>query len=221
MNWDWQFTYDVVWPKMLAAVPVTIQATVYSFLIAVVLGLVLMLLRTSRIRLIAWPVGELIEFIRATPLLVQIFFLFFVLPEFGIVLPPLTTGILAIGIYNGALCSEVYRAGLQAVPKGQWEAATALNLSTYRTFRDIIIPQSLPPIVPALGNYLILIFKETPLLSFVAVAEIMQASKLIGHEYYRFTEAVTMAGIFFLVLSLAAAFLVNVVERYLKRSVLH
>ncbi len=221
MKWDWQFTSDVVLPRLTEAVGVTIQATVISFVLAAAAGLPLMLMRTSRYKIIAWPTGEFIEFIRATPLLVQIFFLFFVLPEAGITLPPLITGILAIGIYNAALCSEVYRAGLQAVPHGQWEAATALNLSTYRTYRDIIIPQSLPPIVPALGNYLIVIFKETPLLSFVAVGELMQASKLIGSEYYRFTEAVTMAGVFFLVMSLAAAWLVRLVEGYIKRRILH
>ncbi len=106
------------------------------------------------------------------------------------------------------------------MPRGQWEASTALNLSTFTTYRRIIIPQSLPPIVPALGNYLIAIFKETPLLSFVAVAEIMHASKLIGSEYYRFTEAVTVAGVFFLVMSLVSAQLVRLVEIKLKRSIL-
>lgn len=221
MNWDWQFTFEVVVPRLLDAVDITIQATVLSFLLAIVLGLPLMLMRTSRIRWIAIPTGEFIEFIRATPLLVQIFFLFFVLPEIGITLPPLMTGILAIGLYNSALCSEVFRAGLQAVPRGQWEAATALNLSTYRTYRDIIIPQSLPPIVPALGNYLIIIFKETPLLSFVAVGELMQAAKLIGAEYYKFTEAVTIAGVFFLILSLVSAYLVRLVEGALKRRIYH
>ena len=205
MNWDWQFTFEVVLPKLLPVVPVTIQATVFSFLLALVLGLFLMLLRISRYRLIAAPAGELIEFIRGTPLLVQLFFLFFLLPQVGITLPPLTTGILGIGIYNAALCAEVYRAGIQAVPAGQWEAAKALNLGPYRIWRDIIIPQSLPPVVPALGNYLIGIFKETPLLSFLAVGELMHASKLIGSEYYRFTEAVTLAGVFFLVMRLIAA----------------
>ena len=107
------------------------------------------------------------------------------------------------------------------MPKGQWEACVALNMSTYRTFKDVIIPQSLPPIVPALGNYLVAIFKETPLLSFVAVAEIMQVSKLIGSEYYRFTEAITVAGIFFLAMSLVAAFLIRLVDGYVKRSILH
>ena len=221
MTWDWQFTFEVVLPRLLPAVPLTIWATVASFALALVLGLVLMLLRVSPTRWISMPAAEIIEFIRGTPLLVQLFFLFFLLPDIGINLPPLTTGILAIGIYNSALCAEVYRAGLMSVPKGQWEAATALNLGAYRTFRDIVMPQLLPPIVPALGNYLIGIFKETPLLSFVAVAELVHASKLIGSDYYRFTEAVTMAGVFFLVMSLIAAYLVRVAERYLAGRVLH
>jgi polar amino acid transport system permease protein len=221
MEWDWQFTWDVVMPMMLDAAGTTVQATILAFILAVVLGLILMLLRTSSIKWIAWPVGEFIEFIRATPLLIQIFFLFFILPEIGITLPPLVTGILAIGIYVSALCSEVFRAGLQAVPAGQWEAAKALNLSTYRTYRGVIIPQLLPPVVPALGNYLIIIFKETPLLSFVAVAELMQAAKLVGMEYYRFTEAITMVGVFFLVMSLVAVAALKVIEHYVNRSVFH
>lgn len=219
MDWRWDFTFEVVVPHLWEAAGITVYATFTSFLLALVGGLVLMLLKTSSNRIVSRVVTEFIELIRATPLLVQIFFLFFLLPEVGITLPPLTTGILAIALYNSTLCAEVYRAGLQAVPRGQWEAATALNLSTYRTFRKIIIPQSLPPIVPALGNYLIAIFKETPLLSFVAVGEIMHASKLIGSEYYRFTEAVTIAGIFFLVMSLVSAQLVRLVENYVKRSI--
>ena len=219
MDWRWDFTIDVVIPRLWEAAGVTVYATVVSFLLALVGGLILMLLKTSRNRIVSFVVTEFIELIRATPLLVQIFFLFFLLPEVGITLPPLTSGIIAIALYNSTLCAEVYRAGLQAVPRGQWEAATALNLSTYRTFRRIIIPQSLPPIVPALGNYLIAIFKETPLLSFVAVGEIMHASKLIGSEYYRFTEAVTIAGIFFLVMSLVSAQLVRLVETALQRSI--
>ena len=221
MDWRWDFTFDVVLPRLWEAAGITVYATFVSFGFALVGGLVLMLLKMSSFKPVSFLASEVIEFIRGTPLLVQIFFLFFVLPQVGITLPPLTTGIMAIAIYNSALTAEVYRAGLQAVPRGQWEAAIALNLSTYRTFRRIIVPQSLPPIVPALGNYLIAIFKETPLLSFVAVGEIMHASKLIGSEYYRFNEAVTLAGIFFLVMSLVSAALVRAAENYVKRSILH
>ena len=221
MDWRWDFTFEVVLPKLWDAAGITVYATVVSFLFALVGGLVLMLLKAAPNRLLSFIAAEVIEFIRGTPLLVQIFFLFFVLPEFGLTLPPLTTGILAISIYNSALCAEIYRAGIEAVPRGQWEAALALNMSPYRAFRRIILPQSLPPIIPALGNYLVAIFKETPLLSFVAVGEIMHASKLIGSEYYRFTEAVTIAGIFFLVLSLISAAIIRVIERQVTKAILH
>ncbi len=220
MDWRWDFTFDVVIPRLWDAAGITVYATFVSFLLALVGGLILMLLKMSRNPVVSKVVTEFIEVIRATPLLVQIFFVFFLLPEAGIVLPPLTSGIIAIALYNSTLCAEVYRAGLQAVPRGQWEAATALNLSTFTAFRRIILPQSLPPIVPALGNYLIAIFKETPLLSFVAVGEIMHESKLIGSEYYRFTEAVTITGVFFLIMSLFSAQLVRIVEIRLKRSIL-
>lgn len=221
MNWDWQFTFDVVLPRLLEGMVITIQATVLAYMLAIALGLPLMLLRASKNRLVSLVTGEFIELLRSTPLLVLIFFLFYVLPEIGVTLPPFTTGVLAIGLYYSSLCSEVFRAGFQAVPRGQWEAAVALNLSPYRTLRAIILPQSLPPIVPALGNYLIIIFKETPLLSFVAVAEMMQAGKLIGSEFYRFSEAMTIAGLLFLILSLISAALIRRLEAALNHRFYH
>lgn len=219
MDWDWTFAIHTVMPRLLAGMVTTIEVTVLSFAVAVLLGMPLMLLRVGKNRVIAAIVGELIEFLRSTPLLVQIFFLFYLLPQAGLTLPPISTGVLAIGLYYAALCSEVFRAGYEAVPKGQWEACTALNLGRYRTLRDVIVPQMLPPIVPSLGNYLIVIFKETPLLSFVAVAEMMQAAKLIGAEFYRFSEAITLTGLLFLILSLISAALVRWVEFMVNRRI--
>ncbi len=219
MDWDWTFAIHTVMPRLLAGMVTTIEVTVLSFAVAVLLGMPLMLLRVGKNRIVAAIVGELIEFLRSTPLLVQIFFLFYLLPQAGLTLPPVTTGVLAIGLYYAALCSEVFRAGFETVPKGQWEACTALNLGRYRTLRDVIVPQMLPPIVPSLGNYLIVIFKETPLLSFVAVAEMMQAAKLIGAEFYRFSEAITLTGLLFLILSLISAALVRWVEFTVNRRI--
>ena len=105
-----------------------------------------------------------------------------------------TAGVLALGIHYGAYCSEVYRAGFDNIHRGQWEASIALNLSAWTTFRDIIIPQAIPPIVPALGNYLVALFKETPLLSAIAVLELMQTAKIIGSETFRYTEPITLVG---------------------------
>src|SRR3546814_15714673 len=125
-------------------------------------------------RSICWPVTGLVEFIRSTPLLIQIYFLYFVFPEFGIVLPALTAGVLAIGVHYATYCSEVYRAGLENIPRGQWEASIALHLSPYRNFRDIIIPHALPPVVPALGHYLVPLFTEPPLLPGTTVPDLKQ-----------------------------------------------
>ena len=157
-----------------------------------------------------------IEFVRSTPLLVQLYFLFYLLPGLGLKLSPLVTGVLALGIHYAAYCSEVYRAGIEGVPQGQWEAATALNLTSGRTFKDIILPQAIPPVVPALGNYLVAMFKDTPLLSAITVVELLQQSKLIGSQYFRYTEPMTMVGVMFLVLSLIAAWVVRRTEKWLK-----
>jgi polar amino acid transport system permease protein len=192
--WDWNYVAEIL-PILAGAAVVTIEATLLGFLVA----------------------AALVEFIRSTPLLIQIFFLFFVLPEFGIVLDAFTAGVLALGLHYGAYCSEVYRSGLEAVPRGQWEAAIALNLDQTTTFRDIILPQALPPIVPALGNYLVALFKETPLLSAIAVLELMQTAKILGSETFRYNEPITLVGLFFLAMSLVSAAGIRSLERLLNR----
>src|SRR6185436_17924407 len=101
--------------------------------------------------------------------------------------------------------------------RGQWEASVALNLSAWTTFKDIIIPEAIPPVVPALGNYLVALFKETPLLSAIAVLELMQTAKILGSETFRYTEPITMVGLFFLAMSLVSAALVRLVETWLGR----
>jgi polar amino acid transport system permease protein len=213
--WDWAFAFEIL-PALGRAAIVTVEATLVGFVIAALLGLALTLLRIA-FPITAWPISLVVELIRSTPLLIQIFFLYFVLPQFGIVLDAFTTGVLALGLHYGAYCSEVYRAGFENVNRGQWEAATALNLSIWTTLRDIIIPQAIPPIVPALGNYLVALFKETPLLSAIAVLELMQTAKIIGSETFRYTEPITLVGVFFLIMSLVSAALIRVVERTLNR----
>ena len=216
MGWDWEFTRNEVLPRLIQVVPITIQVTFLGFGIAGVLGLVLAIGRLSKNVWISRPVTEIIEFVRGTPLLVQIFFLFFILPGYGIALPAFLTGVLALGLHYSTYCSEVYRAGLENIPRGQWEAAIALNLGPLRTFKDIIVPQAIPPIVPALGNYLIAMFKDTPLLSFIAVVEIMQEAKIIGSEWYVFREPITIVGLFFLLMSLVAAIGVRRLEAWFR-----
>jgi polar amino acid transport system permease protein len=213
--WDWGYTWQIL-PDLLAAAVITIEATILGFAIAAVLGLAFAILRMSQNPWISNPIIGFIEFVRGTPVLIQIFFMFYVLPQFGITMPALLTGVLALGLHYATYCSEVYRAGLENIPRGQWEASTALNLTPYRTFKDVIIPQAIPPVVPALGNYFIAMFKETPLLSAIAVVELMQTAKILGSFSFRYLEPITLVGAFFLIMSLVASMLNQQFERWLK-----
>lgn len=216
MLFDWGFALEI-FPVLLRASIITVEATLLGFVLAALLGLILAIMRISPNAWLSWSATGFVEFIRSTPLLIQIFFLFFVFPEFGIVLDAFTAGVLALGIHYGCYCSEVYRAGLENIPKGQWEASIALNLSPLVTFRDIIIPQAIPPVIPALGNYLVALFKETPLLSAIAVLELMQTAKIIGSETFRYIEPITLVGLFFLFFSLVSAALIRRVEAHLNK----
>jgi polar amino acid transport system permease protein len=219
MFWDWNFTAEIL-PLLARAALVTLVATILGFIIAATLGLAFAIGRMYGPKWLSIPLAGLIEFIRSTPLLIQIFFVFFVFPEIGITLDAMTAGVLALGIHYATYCSEVYRSGLANIPRGQWEASTALNLSPYHTFRDVIIPQAIPPVVPALGNYLVALFKDTPLLSAIAVLELMQTAKIIGSDNFRYTEPITMVGVIFLLFSLVAAGLIKIVEARLGRRII-
>ena len=215
MIWNWSYALEVL-PIIAKASIITIEATLLSFVIALVLGLALAILRMSG-PVVGWLTSAFVEFVRSTPALIQIFFLFFVLPKAGIVLDAFTAGVIALSVHYACYCSEVYRAGLEAVPRGQWEACTALNLSAWNSFKNIILPQAIPPIVPALGNYLVALFKETPLLSAIAVLEMVQAAKNLGTEYFRYTEPMTIVGAIFLVISLVSAAGIRWLEQRLNR----
>jgi len=151
------------------------------------------------------------------PLLVQLYFLFyFVLPKAGLVLSPFLAGVLALGLHYSCYTSEVYRAGINAIGSGQWQAAKALNLTRWQTYRWVILPQAIPPVIPALGNYLIAMFKDAPLLSAITVLGILQRAKIIGNETFRYVEPITIVGVVFLLLSLPSGLAVGWLERHLK-----
>ena len=213
---DWAYALEVL-PVLLQGLGVTVKATVLGMALALSLGLLLALARRSRMRPLSWGAAGIIEFVRSTPLLVQIYFLFYVLPQTGVTLSPMTTGVLALGIHYAAYCAEVYRAGIESIPKGQYEAATALNLSPARTTFAVILPQAIPPVVPALGNYLVAMFKDTPLLSAITVLELLQRAKILGSESFRYVEPLTLVGLTFLILSLIAATGIRSLETKLRR----
>lgn len=215
-DWRWDFTWDIM-PRLLLATGNTLMAAGFGYAIAVVLGLVFALAQRTPYRVLTLIVRESVEFIRSTPLVLQIFFVFYVGPQFGLRLSPWTAGMIAIGLHYAAYLSEVYRGGLESVPKGQWEAATSLNLSTTRTYFRVIIPQALPPSFAGMGNYLVGIFKDTPMLSVIGVAELMHTANAIGSETYRFLEPYTLVGIIFLAISLPTAAGIRVFEGWARR----
>ena len=209
---EWAFAVSI-FPILLRGLVVTLQATALGFVIALLLGLVLAVLRSLPLKIVSWPVAVFIEFIRDTPLLVQLYFLYFVLPNFGIVLPAFLTGAIALGVQYSAYTSEVYRAGIEAIPRGQWEAAISVNMPPWLTFRDVVIPQALPRIVPALGNYLVSMIKDTAILSAVTVLEMLNLARIIGDRTFRYLIPLSMVGGLFLVLTILSSWLVRVVER--------
>lgn len=214
---DISFAIEIL-PTLLQGFIITLQATAWGSLLALGLGLGFALLRRSSWAWLSKPTSWMVEFIRSTPLLVQLYFLFYILPELGIQMSPLLTGVLALGLHYAAYTSEVYRAGIESIPPGMWEAGTALNFSKRQLYQKIILPQAIPPMIPALGNYIVAMFKETPLLSAITVIELLQQAKLIGSETFRYLEPMTLVGLLFLVISVVVAQIIGQLERHLARS---
>ncbi|RAL99396.1 MULTISPECIES: ectoine/hydroxyectoine ABC transporter permease subunit EhuD [Agrobacterium] len=220
-EWDtttWLTYSTSILPIILIGLTVTLKAAAAGFAIALVLGLVFALLRRSQVKMISWPTALVVEFLRDTPLLVQLFFLYYVLPDFGIVLPAFLTGALALGLQYAAYTSEVYRGGIEAIHHGQWEAATALNLTRMQTYRDIIIPQAIPRIVPAMGNYLVAMIKETPVLSVVTVLEMMGLANMIGERTFEYLVPLTLVGLIFLLLTIICSAGLSRLQRALPKA---
>ncbi|MCX4859981.1 ectoine/hydroxyectoine ABC transporter permease subunit EhuD [Streptomyces canus] len=216
MEWDWGAVSDFM-PHFWDGLLVTLQALALGSLISFALGLAWALLMRVPTRWVRWPVGVVTEFVRNTPLLVQLFFLFYVMPEWGLTMSALTTGVVGIGLHYSTYTMQVYRAGIEAVPVGQWEAATALNLPMTRTWRVVILPQAIRRVVPALGNYVISMLKDTPLLMAITVLDMLGEARLFSQQHFQFTEPLTVIGVAFIVISYLASLLLRSLERRLVR----
>lgn len=214
MNWRWDLFIEAV-PFVLQGLWLTIALTVACYLFALLFGFVWTFLRSIPIKSINWIVTWIMEFIRSTPPLVQLFFIFYawpMVPVIGVTLSSFTSAVLGIGIHYSTYISEVYRSGINSVDKGQWEASTALNLSTSQKWLKIILPQAIPPTIPMLGNYFIIMFKEIPLASTIGVVEILNRANTFGSQHFRYLESLTVVAIIFLILSYPAAILVRKLE---------
>ncbi|MEE1937927.1 ectoine/hydroxyectoine ABC transporter permease subunit EhuD [Streptomyces sp. TRM 70361] len=216
MNWNWDVVGDFM-PRFWDGLLVTLQALVFGSLLAFTLGLVWAIAQRSRQAWIRMPVTAVTEFIRNTPLLVQLFFLFYVVPEWGPAMSPLVTGVIGLGLHYSTYTAEVYRAGIDGVPAGQWEAATALSLPPVRTWTAVILPQAIRRVVPALGNYVIAMLKDSPLIAIIGALEMLGEARAYGSETFRFLEPITLVGIAFIVIAYPASLLIRALERRLAR----
>lgn len=217
--WSWE-TFVDAFPIIITGINVTLGLTVTSFILALIVGFVWLILESTPIKAFNFIIYWIREFIRSTPPIVQIFFLYYawpMVPYIGTSFTPFIAAMLALGIHFSTYVSEVYRSGIDSVDKGQWEASTALNLSLKDKWFNVVLPQALPPTIPMLGNYLIILFKEVPLAATIGVVGILSIARSYGAETWSYLEPLTIVAILFLVLSYPSALLVRMLENKMNR----
>ena len=209
---DWSVIVHY-FPFLLKGAWLTLEISVISLIFGLVIGLVAALGVLSHSPLLRWPARFYVWLIRSTPLLVQLFIIYFGLPQFGLDLSPFWSGVLGLALNTGAYNAETIRAGILSVPHGQREAARSLGMSGAKTMRRIILPQALRLIIPPLGNNFIILIKDTSLVSTITLVELtLTAQRLIGSTYKPF-EMYLMAAFLYAVLTTGASVLLRQVER--------
>jgi His/Glu/Gln/Arg/opine family amino acid ABC transporter permease subunit len=203
---------DLGGPLMLGAVT-TIAITLGSLLIAIVLGLALALVKLMYIRPLNWLINTYIELFRNTPVLVQVFLIYFGLPSVGLNIDPFPAAVIGLGLNGGAVLSEVFRAGLGAIHHGQREAALAVGMTPWDSLRYIILPQTWRITLPPLGNYAIALLKDTAIVSAIAAPEIMFWARNLVTSTFETTFIYILAAMIYFCLSFPLARLVSRFER--------
>lgn len=204
-------------PPLMRGTALTIFLTVASFAFALVLGLVLALARLNRRRWYLYkPAQGFVELVRGTPLLVQLFYLYFVLPFVGITMNPILTGVLGLGINYGAYMSEVYRAGIEAIDRSQWEAAHALAMPTTLILRVVVLPQAFRIVIPPMGNYLVSLFKDTAIVATISIRELLFSARLLAAETFQYFAIFTAVLVIYFVISYPASRGVAWLERRMR-----
>jgi polar amino acid transport system permease protein len=205
-------------PFILGGIWITVVVSIASIMLAVVLALLGALGRISSNPIWYGLASLYVSLVRGTPLLVQIFIIFFALPQLGIVLPPIPSGIIALAFNYGAYMTEIFRAGIQAVPRGQQEAARALGMPERLVFRRIVLPQAVRIVVPAIGNEFIAMIKDSSLVSIITVQELLWRARAVGTRDARSIQAFLVAALVYWVLTIIFSYFQGRLERTLARS---
>lgn len=202
-------------PLFWEGLKITLLVSIVSIVAGLPLGVLVGLARISRFRALRWPAAAYVEFLRGTPLLVQIFIVVFALPELGIRLGALTGGIIALTINTSAYQAEIIRGGIQAIPSGQMEAALAMGLTYWQGMREVVLPQALRLVIPPLTNEFIILVKDSSLVSVIGVLELMGWARAIGSRTFRVFEPFVAVALIYFVLTFSLSLLLQWVERRL------
>jgi polar amino acid transport system permease protein len=193
-------------PILLQGAVVTVQVTLLSFALSSVIGLVLALMKVSHWRAVAFAGAAVVNVIRGLPIIVQLFYIYFVLPEFGIQLSAMQAGVIGLGIAYSAYQAENFRAGIEAVDHGQMEAAQAIGMRMPLIMRRVILPQAFRIALPPYGNTLVMMLKDSSLVSTITVAEMTRAGQLIASSTFQNMTVYTLVALLYLLMSLPLVF---------------
>jgi polar amino acid transport system permease protein len=203
-------------PVLLQGLRVTVTATLLVMSIALVAGLPVALARMSRNWFLHLPATFYVQVLRGTPVLLQLFYLYYVLPFAGIKLPPWPAGIIGMSAAYAAYLSEIYRAGIEAIDRGQTEAALSLGMSRVQVMRLVVLPQAIRVVIPPIANMFIGLFKDTSLLSILTIRELMFEGQLLAATNFRHITIFTVIALLYLAVCWPSAALIERLERRLK-----
>jgi His/Glu/Gln/Arg/opine family amino acid ABC transporter permease subunit len=211
-----QFVNEML-PYLLSGAVMTLKLTFASMALALLLGLAVALLRLSRNRLVRFFSGAYVEIIRGTPLLVQLFIIYYGLPQYDIRLEAFTAGVIGLSINYSAYLAEVFRAGILAIDKGQWEAGCSIGLSRAGLLRYVIVPQAARIVLPPIGNYFISMLKDSALVSTISIVELMRAAQLRVAITFRAMDIYLLVAVLYFAMSYPCALLIRYFERKVSR----
>lgn len=199
-------------PILLSGAVVTVQVTIASFLLSSLIGLAFALMMVSKVRAMALFGISVVNVIRGLPIIVQLFYIYFVLPDFGVQLSAMQAGIIGLGIAYSAYQAENFRAGIQAIQQGQIEAAESLGMRGPMIMRRVVLPQAFRIALPPYGNTLVMMLKDSSLVSTITVAEMTRAGQLIASSTFENMTVYTLVALLYLALSLPLSFALRRLE---------
>jgi L-cystine transport system permease protein len=214
-----QLILDNLWPMLKATVTMTIPLTIISFTIGLVIALLVALARISSMRPLSVIARFYVSIIRGTPLLVQLFIVFYALPQFGVVLDPFPAAVIAFSLNVGGYAAEVIRSAILSIPKGQWEAAQTIGMGYSTTLQRIVLPQAARVAVPPLSNTLISLVKDTSLASTILVTELLRVAQLAAAPTFDFFALYSVAALYYWVICIFLSAIQGRLEARLDRYV--